>query len=131
MNIPKTLLAHDFNSYSDEGDARKQAYLRDGKKFLKQLAKDIGVAGQCDISANPGGIAVSGEVTLHADSLYIQLFESGGQGVRILYRSCQGRGDYCGGPNMYVSMKEIHDSPKDLADFIELCTDMAKDSFPA
>lgn len=131
MNIPTTLLARDFNSYSNEGDARKQAFLRDGKKFLKQLAKDIGVASQCDIRTNPGGMAVSGEVTLHADSLYVQLFESGSQGVRVLYRSCQGRSDYSGGQNMYVSMKELHDSPKDLADFIELCTDMAKDGIAA
>lgn len=130
MKIPATLLASGLNSYSTEADERKQRFHIDGKKFLKELAKEIGVADQCDIRSNMGGMAVSGEVTLHADSLYVQLFESCRPGVHVLYRSCKGRKDYSGGTNMLVSMQELHTKGKDLADFIELCTDIAKDGIP-
>jgi hypothetical protein len=128
IEITRSLLATELDSYSDESHARKQCFHADGKKFLKALAKEISVAGQCDIHSNQGGMAVSGEVTLHANSLYVQLFESGKPGIRVLYRSCQGRKDYSGGTNHYVSMKELYLNPKDLADFIELCTDIARDS---
>jgi hypothetical protein len=131
MNIPNSLLTQRLNSYSPEADERKQQFLKDGKKFLKALAQEIGVADQCDLRVNEGGMAVSGEVTLHADSLYIQLFESGKPGVRALYRTCEGRKDYTGGRNLYVTMKELHDNPQDLADFLELCSDIAKSGVTA
>jgi hypothetical protein len=125
MNIPRSLLAQKLNSSSPEADERKQQFLKDGKKFLRALAQEIGVADQCDIRSNEGGMSVSGEVTLHADSLYLQLFESIKPGVRVLYRTCEGRNDYTGGKNCYVSIKELHDNPQDLADFIEVCKDIA------
>lgn len=91
-----------INAYSDEGHAKKRALHRDGQAFLRRLALDLGLGtDERDIRSNLGGIAVSGEVTLHADRLYVQLSEScvGEGGVSVLYRSCQGRKDYSGGRN--------------------------------
>jgi len=56
------------------------------------------------VRSNMGGIAVSGEVWLHAAHLFVQLSESCVQspGVEVLYRSCSRRGDCTGGVNQWA-----------------------------
>jgi HD superfamily phosphohydrolase YqeK len=107
MKIPKSLLVTGMNAYSDQGALRKQKFHTDGKKFLKELAALLGVSDKCDIRSNVAGIAVSGEVTLHADHLYVQLSESSKPGISILYRSCEHRKDYCGGQNNFTTMQDL------------------------
>jgi len=100
-----------INSYSDVGHARKQTLHSSGRAFLRRLAADLGLApGSFDIRSNRAGIAVSGEVTLHAEWLYVQLGESciGRGGVSVLYRSCKGRKDYSGGQNHWRTMAQMH-----------------------
>lgn len=55
-----------------------------------------------DLRVNAGGIAVSGEVTLHANHLYVQVSIGSFCGHEILYRSVRGRDDYCGGRNHFA-----------------------------
>lgn len=109
--VPKALLTEQsVNAYSDSGEALKKSFHTQGKKFLKQLAASLGdVIGEFGISSNMGGIAVSGEVTLHSDHLYIQLSEhcGGERGIHMLYRTCKGRKDYCGGQNNSVAMRKF------------------------
>lgn len=109
--IPKALqVTADINSYSDSGDARKRAMHTQGKKFLKQLAETLGESiGNFTIRSNMAGIAVSGEVTLHADFLYVQLSEHccGERGVSMLYRSCKSQKDYNGGHNNTTTMRQF------------------------
>jgi hypothetical protein len=115
MTTPRTLFkfgsgltGENINGYSTEGAARKAAFHKDGKKFLKQLATELALTpGSYDIRSNLGGIAVSGEVTLHAEHIYVQLAETARPGAQILYRHCQGRKDYCGGQNNMVSVKSL------------------------
>ena len=65
--------------------------------------------------SNRGGIAVSGEVTLHADDLYVQVSQSTmGSDAGILFRSCKGRHDYTGGQN-HVSSLDLLNDPVELA----------------
>lgn len=100
--VPRTLLAQGLNGYSDEGQAAKEAFHRDGQKFLHGVAAALGLQKQdYDVRSNKAGMAVSGEVTLHSDDLYLQLSESalGAPGVTALYRSCDSRKDYCGHQN--------------------------------
>jgi hypothetical protein len=60
-------------------------------------------------------IAVSGEATLHADQLYVQACQPAtGHETGILFRTCQGRKDYHGGPNNFASL-EFLNRPEDLA----------------
>jgi hypothetical protein len=54
-------------------------------------------------------IAVSGEITLHADRLYVQASQPAtGSDTGILFRSCEGRRDYIGGRNNFASLDLLH-----------------------
>lgn len=81
----------------------KGAMHRAGKAFLKKLAESLGLQkNQFDIRSNMGGIAVAGEITLHAENIYIQICESHTRtGMQILIRKCKGRKDFSGGQNNY------------------------------
>ena len=55
-----------FIAYGDSEcgpNGSKKVFLNVGKTFLRALAKDLGLR-DAMVSANPGGIAVSGECTL-------------------------------------------------------------------
>jgi hypothetical protein len=115
--MPKTSSNFDFRkpvSYYD--DAAKRAFHSRARRQLKQLADALGLApGSFDIRSNPGGIAVSGEATLHADHLYVQASQPPtAQDTGILFRTCQDRKDYHGGPNNFASL-EFLNWPEDLA----------------
>lgn len=96
-------------SYNAEN---KAAFHRIAKAQLKQVAKLLGADyGEIDpIRSNQGGIAVSGEITLHADNLYIQVEQSCFmRGSDILVRSCTSRKDYTGGANKFLSLASLVD----------------------
>ena len=81
-------------------DANKAEFRRLSAKLLRKLRTALGV--DADIRYNAGGIAVSGDATLHGDSAYVTLNADGiSSGLGILYRSCEGRKDYCGGTNRW------------------------------
>ncbi|MHB1205729.1 MAG: hypothetical protein ACYCZX_09195 [Rhodospirillaceae bacterium] len=100
-------------SYDPETKRLFHGYAR---RQLKQLAGVLGLAPIAyDLRSNYGGMAVSGEVTLHADHLYVQACQPAtGHDTGILFRSCEGRGDYIGGPNHYASLDLLH-APDHLA----------------
>ena len=57
-------------AYDDDAKRRFHLYAR---QQLRRLADALGLpSGTFDLRNNEGGIAVSGEVTLHADHLYVQ-----------------------------------------------------------
>jgi hypothetical protein len=90
-------------SYDPEA---KRAFHREARSALAALARKLGlVPGDFDLRVNAGGIAVSGEVTLHGDAMYVQI-SCGvmGPGREILYRSCKGRRDFCGGHNHFADI---------------------------
>lgn len=68
----------------------KTRWLREGKALLRRLAADLGLSpGTFDVRDNPAGPAVSGEVILHGERIYVHL------GGTIGYaRACKGRKDY-------------------------------------
>jgi len=84
----------------------KNAFHRDGMKLLKSLAKDCGI--EADFRSNKGGIAVSGEITMHGDTVYVQLYQPsyGPSDFQFLVRSCQGRKDYTGATNHFVNSSD-------------------------
>jgi hypothetical protein len=77
------------------------------RKLLRELDDITGL--HADLRWNEGGIAVSGEATMHADEIYIQV--SGGvcADMGILYRSCKGRKDFSGGRNRYYSWERLRE----------------------
>ena len=55
--------------------------------------------------SNRGGVAVSGEVTLHGQNLYVQICQPAtGHDSGILIRTCEGRKDYTGGANNFAPL---------------------------
>ena len=85
----------------------KKEYHRDAKRVLKEIAIALGLkAGSYEIRSNMGGIAVGGEITLHADFLYIQIGELFDV-KSFLVRSCDSRKDYTGGTNHHVKFGEV------------------------
>lgn len=111
MRIPPQLAGlRNINGYTATADADKTTFHREGVKFLRELAKEIGMPdGTYAIRSNKAGPAVSGEVTLHGETLYVQLYEScvGSGGVSILYRTCRGLKDYSGGTNNDARMDAL------------------------
>jgi hypothetical protein len=57
-------------------------------------------------------IAVSGEITLQADHLYVQACQPAtGCDTGVMFRRCDGRKDYTGGPNNFASLDLLNDPP--------------------
>ncbi|MGN7931786.1 hypothetical protein [Sphingopyxis sp. 22461] len=99
-------LAHKGVAYDD---LAKQQFHADGRKALKRLAAALGLAeGSYDLRSNKGGVAVSGEITLHGDEVYVQLgIGCMGRGREVLFRHVVGRKDYCGDRNHWADIAEL------------------------
>jgi hypothetical protein len=89
----------------------KHLFHQNARRQLQKLATALGLEpGDYDLRSNKAGIAVSGEATLHADRLYVQASQSAtGSNTGILFRNCEGRRDYIGGPNHFTSLDLLHD----------------------
>jgi len=92
---------------------RKRTFHATGLARMRKLAGLLGLRpGTYDVRSNKGGIAVSGEVTLHGESIYVQAAQScGGPNTSILIRRCEGRRDYTGGPNNFAPIVLLDDLP--------------------
>ena len=110
-------LAQESVSYTVEP---KKEFHRQGKRMLRRIAKLMGLApGTYDIRSNMGGIAVSGEATLHGERIYIQLAQSCcGTDMGFMYRRCSGRTDYCGHTNHWMNWNTLLDEDKSIAAFL-------------
>jgi hypothetical protein len=97
----------------------KRLFHTHARRRLIKLAAALGLTpGAFDLRSNAGGVAVSGEVTLHADHLYVQVSQPAtGSDTGILFRSCEGRRDYAGGRNHLASLDLLH-RPDELARLI-------------
>ena len=80
----------------------------------RRLAAELGFPRDSfDLRSNSGGIAVSGEVTLHHERVYVQVSQpaSGGADTGVLIRTCRGRRDYVGGRNHFAPLDLLDDPP--------------------
>ena len=94
-------------------DAQKRSFHATGRKRLNALATALGLEpGSYEVRSNSGGIAVSGEVTLHGQNLYVQICQPAtGCDSGILIRTCEGRKDYTGGRNHFAPLALLDDIP--------------------
>ena len=78
--------------------AQKRKFHREARAALRALAKELRFPeGSHDLRSNQGGVAVSGEITMHHDRVYIQVCQPAtGADSGILIRTCDGRRDYDG-----------------------------------
>ena len=101
-------LSNTLDLIQDGYGGPKDEFHRAAVKLLKAYARDVlGLSdSQFDVRSNKGGDGVVGEVTLHTDSLYVQIHKPMcGDNEAVLFRSCNGRSDYCGGRNRYCTIK--------------------------
>lgn len=103
--------AFDFRKSVAYDDIRKRQFHRLAHRQLGRLAKALDLpTGSYDMRSNMAGIAVSGEITLHAECIYIQASQPfGGFDSGLLIRTCNGRKDYIGGPNNFASLDLLHE----------------------
>jgi hypothetical protein len=95
--------------------AAKQRFHNAARRQLRALAVELVLpANSFDLRSNKGGNAVSGEVTLHGEHVYVQ---AGQCGLGLLYRSCKHRRDYTGGPNHWTPLDMLN-RPVELAALI-------------
>jgi hypothetical protein len=90
----------------------KKRFHNTARTRLRNLAKELGFeTGSYDLRSNKGGIAVSGEITLHHENVYIQVSQSCFAHGDILIRTCKGRNDDTGGHNHFAALKCLDDIP--------------------
>jgi hypothetical protein len=119
--MPRPSSLFDFAKCVAYDPEAKRQFHDHARRQLRALAAALDLAeGDYDLRSNEGGIAVSGEITLHADRLYVQVSQSAmGAGFGILFRSCKDRRDYCGGVNNFAPLDQLH-APSKLARCIRL-----------
>jgi hypothetical protein len=91
----------------------KQRFHTAARARLRELADCLGFPAEAyDLRSNAAGVAVSGEITLHCDTVYIQVSQSSlGPENGILLRTCEGRRDYTGGRNHFAPLRLLDDTP--------------------
>lgn len=120
---------HALVSRPDYDPVQKKAFHNACKTLLRRLAIRLDQTGgpstssgygeRDPIRSNMGGIAVSGEITLHYDRLYVQAQHGfGGPATGLMYRACKSRTDYSGGQNHFTTLEALLDT-ESLARLIE------------
>ena len=85
----------------------KEEWLRGGKLILKKLAKILELPKDSyEIRINKGGGAVSGDVILHGENVYINLSQFCNKTL-FMWRYCKGMKDYSGGVNRWESWNSL------------------------
>ena len=90
-------------------DANKAKFKKSAMHLMKKLAVLVG-GQRGDVRYNAGGCAVSGEVTLHTECIYVSLNLGYDKDLGYLVRTCKGKKDYTGGRNTWFQ----YDTLKDL-----------------
>jgi hypothetical protein len=92
---------------------QKQHFHTTASARLRRLATALEFpAASYDLRSNQGGIAVSGEITLHHGQVYVQVCQPAtGADSGILIRICRGRRDYTGGRNHFAPLSRLDDIP--------------------
>lgn len=111
------LLGHDLSYIWGERESGpngdKQIFLREGKAFLRALAKDMELR-DAKVYANPGGIAASGECSLigvwESGGVYIQISQPAYDRERVLlYRTVKHMKDHTGGRNLFLTRRHLEE----------------------
>jgi hypothetical protein len=86
---------------------KKDEFHKAGRAVLRKLAKEMKLTkGSFEIRSNLGGWGILGEVTLHHESFYLQISNSP---HGVMYRTCKGRKDFTGGPNLWFPVYRLDD----------------------
>lgn len=99
-------LAHRGVAYDETA---KRLFHSEGRSAMRRLADALALDdGTFDIRSNKGGPAVSGEITLHGEDLWVQLsLGPFGPGREVCFRQVRGRDDHVGDRNLWASIREL------------------------
>lgn len=98
------------NAQLSSHEENKEHFLRETRRLAAQFATELALSpSQFDLRVNRGGIAGSGDVTLHADHLYVSLNAEidFGCGRAFMFRGCRSRQDYTGLGNRWALWTDI------------------------
>lgn len=100
----------DFRKPVAFDDAAKRRFHLAARRQLQRLAQALGLQrSDFDLRVNKAGIAVSGEVTMHSERIYVQVCQSVLSDENgILFRACAGRRDFSGGPNHFAPLDMLN-----------------------
>lgn len=91
-------------------ERNKALFHKEGKRVLKNLAQALGLSPkEYEVRSNKGGIAVSGEVTLHTNQVYVQVSQNPLCQGDVMYRTCDGRKDCRGHGNNFAGAEALQD----------------------
>lgn len=99
-------LGYIYGERENGPNGAKKQFHTTSKAFLRALGNDLGFT-ESKVTVNPGGIAVSGEITLmgmwdDSNGLYLQLFQSITENQDFLFREIKNMKDYSGGRNQWL-----------------------------
>ena len=91
----------------------KKQFLRKSATFLRSLGNDLGLK-EFKVKTNPGGIAVSGDVTLmgmwgEGNGLYLQIYQPIQPLNSFMFRTIKNMKDYSGGNNQRLPFDLFRD----------------------
>ena len=97
-------------AYNDE---QKRRFHATARARLRKLADALVFPPETyDLRNNRAGIAVSGEITLHHERVYVQVCQPATRcDTGILIRTVEGRRDYTGGRNHFAPLSLLDDIP--------------------
>jgi hypothetical protein len=102
----------------------KKEFLHAGYSALNGLAGLMGLdSSDFDLRINEGGIASSGDITLHGNELYVQISQRS-PSTNILFRTCKSRKDFVGDSNNYATIDQL--SPENIEQFAASLSAMVK-----
>jgi len=112
--VDRGATAGSIDGYGEESARIKQAWLAAGGRIARKLAKALGLEkGEFSVRTNPAGPAVSGDVTLHADWVYVSLSQScAGLGDMFMWRYCDSQRDFTGHANQWERWTSLLDLPR-------------------
>jgi hypothetical protein len=118
--MPGKSQAFDFKKPVAYDAEAKRAFHTQARRRLRLLGAALGLTRDgYDLRTTRAGIAVSGEITLHADGLYVQVSQPAtGHDSGVLFRTCEGREDYVGGANNFAPL-DLLNQPNELARLIK------------
>lgn len=90
-------------------EAAKRVFHAEGRAAMRRLAEALELdGGSFDIRSNKAGPAISGEITLHGDEVWVQLSLSCmGPDHEVLFRQVRSRSDHIGDRNRWASINEL------------------------
>ncbi|MFZ2979718.1 MAG: hypothetical protein WA085_01680 [Sphingobium sp.] len=87
----------------------KRVFHSEGRAAMRRLAEALSLAeGTYDVRSDKGGPAVSGDITLHGEEVWVRLSLGPlGADHEIAYRKVKGRGDHIGDRNRWASVRDL------------------------